>query len=137
MAEHSGTLDTVQDYITDTRTLLQDTVAPYRYDDASLLVALNSSLLEARRLRADLFVFQHGNRVPSYSSVSDEDVPIEPPFRLAFVYGTVAHALMRDQEDIEDVRATSFMNAFNSILTGSVAVSLTAPPGPGAPARRA
>ena len=47
------TLDTVQDYITDARVLLQDLISPYRYDDPSLLTALNVALLEARRLRAD------------------------------------------------------------------------------------
>ena len=40
-AQPNTTLDTVEDYITDARTLLLDTIAPYRYDDASLLVALN------------------------------------------------------------------------------------------------
>ncbi len=52
-------LDTVTDYISDARTLLQDTISPYRYDDPSMLVAFNVTLLEVRRVRADLFVFRH------------------------------------------------------------------------------
>jgi hypothetical protein len=45
-------------------------------------------------------------------------VPLEQPFRLAFVFGLVAHALTRDQEDVQDARATTFMNLFYDILLG-------------------
>lgn len=132
----SQALDTVQDYITDTRTLLQDLIQPYRYDDPSLLVAFNSMLLEARRIRADLFVQKWGIRVPYYGTVDDTQVDIEPQFRLAFVYGTVGHALLRDQEDIEDARATSFLSSFNSILNGPSGSTIVAPPTGGVPLRK-
>jgi hypothetical protein len=128
----NDTLETVSDYISDVRTLLQDTIQPYRYDDPSLLVAFNSTILEARRLRADLFIYWHGHdKVPSFNSNDNEEFHMEPPFRLAFVYGTVAHALMRDQEDIEDTRASTFMSAFNSMLIGTGAAAITTPPGHG------
>jgi hypothetical protein len=125
----STTLDTVEDYIADVRVLLQDNIQPYRYDDPSLLAAFNSSLLEARRIRADLFVYRHNEGVPNFSTVDSEEVHIEPAFRLAFVYGTVAHALMRDQEDIEDARASSFRAAFNTMLIGTGAAAIATPPG--------
>ena len=125
-----GVLDTVQDYLSDARTLLQDTVQPYRYDDPSLLVAFNTTLLEARRLRADLFVYSHGTeKMPAFTANNATEVDIEYPFRLAFVFGMVAHALMRDQEDISDARATGFMTAFNSMLTGTGAAAIMSPPG--------
>jgi hypothetical protein len=128
-----GTYDAVSDYITDARVLLQDNIAPYRYADSELLVALNTTILEARRLRPDLFVWVHGrHKVPSFSSNDSELVKIEPPFRLAFVYGIVAHALMRDQEDIEDQRASTFMSAFNTMLIGTGAAAIITPPGRGA-----
>jgi len=128
------TLETVSDYLTDARTLLQDTIQPYRYDDPSLLVAFNTTILEGRRLRPDLFVFNHGHdKVPSFNSNDSEEFNMEPPFRLAFVFGTVAHALMRDQEDIEDSRASTFMAAFTSMLIGSGASMIVAPPGRGTP----
>lgn len=127
-----STLATVEDYIDDVRVLLQDNRAPYRYDDTSLLAAFNETLLEARRIRADLFVYRHGHdHVPSYSTVDSEEVHIEPAFRVAFVYGTVAHALMRDQEDIEDARASAFRAAFNSMLIGTGAAAIVPPPGGG------
>lgn len=132
----SQALDTVQDYVSDTRTLLQDTIQPYRYLDTELLVAFNSMLLEARRIRADLFVTKWGIRIPYYPTVDDTQVDIEPQFRLAFVYGTVGHALLRDQEDIEDGRATSFLTSFNSILNGMSGASIVAPPAGGAPMRK-
>ena len=111
-------LDQVQDYISDTRTILLDTVAPFRYDDPSLLVAFNVALLEARRIRADLFVYA-GTTVPFYAANDATAVPMEQPFRLALVFGTVGHALTRDQEDVQDARATTFMGLFYNILLGT------------------
>lgn len=131
-----GVLDTVADYLSDTRTLLQDTVQPFRYDDVSLLVGFNTTLLEGRRLRPDLFVYSHGSeKMPAFAANNSTAVDIEYPFRLAFVFGTVAHALMRDQEDISDARASAFMNAFTSMLIGTGAAAIVAPPGkaPGPP----
>ena len=127
-------LSSVAGYIRDVRTLLLDKTKPYRYSDPSLLVAFNTALLEGRRLRPDLFVYRHGVKVPAYDSVSDEEVPIEDQFRLAFVYGTTAHALARDQEDVQDQRSNLFMSVFHDILIG---VRLTpiggGTPGPGSP----
>jgi hypothetical protein len=114
------TLNTVANYIADARTLLQDTIPPYRYADDSLLVGLNVALLEARRIRPDLFVFNilvHG-QVQAFSVVDDTYVAIEPPFRLALLHGMCGHALERDQEDVQDIRATTFLGLFNAGLIG-------------------
>lgn len=129
--DQSQTFDTVQDYIDDVRTLLQDEIAPYRYDDPSLIVAFNAMLLEARRIRADLFVTKWGAKIPHFTTVDNREVNLEPQFRLAFVYGIVAHALMRDQEDILDHRASSFMGAFNTMLAGVAGQAIVTPPGQG------
>ena len=128
-------LETVTNYIDDARVLLQDQVQPYRYDDPSLLTAFNVALLEGRRLRADLFVFWPTNTlagaVPFYSTNAAQAVPMEAPFRLAFLHGLVGHALERDQEDIEDQRAGAFLKIFNDILLGvrpsSIATGQAAP----------
>lgn len=111
-------LETVSDYLTDVRTLLLDSVAPYRYDDPSLLTALNVTILEARRLRPDLFVFRHHDKVPQFFTNDTSEFEMEPQFRLAFVYGVCAHALARDQEDVQDNRAATMMTAFRDILIG-------------------
>lgn len=129
-------LETVEGYIEDARTLLLDKIAPYRYSDDSLIAALNLSLLEGRRLRPDLFVFRHGGvRVPNYSGISGERVPIEEQFRLGFVYGLCAHALLRDQEDVQDLRSTLFMQTFQNILIGVKVPPMGAAgtPGPASP----
>ena len=124
------------DYVNDARTILLDTTVPPRYGDDDMLVALNVTLLEARRLRPDLFVYKHFNRVPMYGAVSGEAVPIEPQFRLPIVYGIVAHAMLRDEEDVPIERANSFLSKFQSMLTGimvgpSAPTRQTPPPGQG------
>src|SRR5208282_1079154 len=111
-------LDSVQSYVDEVRTLLLDRRSPHRYKDHEILTALNTSLAEARRLRADLFVYRHGNHVPYFTAISGEVVPIDTQFRLAFVYGIAGHVLERDDEDVQDVRAASFTSQFYSILIG-------------------
>lgn len=126
----STALLTITDYVTDARILLQDTIAPYRYSDASLVTAMNVTLLEGRRLRPDLFVYNCDNkgRVQALQGVDATVVNIEEPFRLAFLHGMVAHALTRDQEDVQDERAIAFLGVFNSILLGRSTVPRGAPP---------
>lgn len=118
----STALETITDYINDGRTLLQDTLAPFRYDDMSLVTAMNVTILEARRLRPDLFVYRkplpNQRGVQSFQANDGTQFDMEETFRLAFLYGLCAQALMRDQEDIQDERAATFLKAFNSILVG-------------------
>jgi hypothetical protein len=111
-------LDSVSDYVSDCRTLLQDMIAPYRYADADLVVAFNVTILEARRLRPDLFIYA-ADALPSFTAVDSTLFDMEYPFRLAFVYGICAHALARDQEDVQDSRSSSFMEVFNAMLLGT------------------
>ena len=111
-------LDSVESYVREVRTLLLDRRKPYRYSDSEILTALNTSLAEARRLRADLFIYRHGNHVPYFTAVSGDTVPIDTQFRLAFVYGIAGHVLERDDEDVQDVRANSFRGMFYDLLIG-------------------
>ena len=128
------TLGTVAKLIADARVLLQDRIPEYRYDDASLLAALNVTMLEASRIRADLFVYNFDVRgqVQAFSAVDDTVINIEPQFRLAILHGLVGHALERDQEDVQDARATTFLGLFNAGLTGRslMGVAGGTPPGP-------
>lgn len=115
----SQTYATVNAYITDVRVILQDTLSPYRYQDSELVTALNVSLLEVRRLRADIiFEGYDCDEIPTFTVNDDTPVCIEPTFRLAIAHGIAAHALMRDQEDIQDARATTFFGIFNDMLLG-------------------
>lgn len=116
------TLETVEDYISDARVLLQDTIAPFRYDDTSLLTGLNIAMMEGYRLRPDLFLFTprpRGTRpVPTFTTNDNTVVPIEFQFRNAFLHGMAGHALERDQEDVQDERAVLFLNIMTNLLTG-------------------
>src|SRR6188472_1915777 len=114
------TLNTVAGYISDARTLLQDVIPDYRYDDASMLVAMNVAMLEARRIKPELFVYnwEAGGQVQSFEEVDDTYVDIEPQFRLAILHGICGHALERDQEDVQDTRATAFLALFTQGLVG-------------------
>jgi len=128
------TLGKVQDLISDARTLLQDIVGTgYRYTDASLLVALNISLAEASRMRADLFVWNLRMRgqVPAFQAVDDTKVGLPVQFRLAMLHGICGHAMERDQEDYADSRATTFLNMFNQGLVGRNLGPVVGGAGPG------
>jgi len=118
----NSTLQTITDYINDSRVLLQDTLIPYRYQDADLVTAMNVTLLEGRRLRPDLFVYHRlvtgQSDVQSLIGNDGTQINIEPQFRLGFLYGMIAHALMRDQEDIQDERAGAYQKMFADTLLG-------------------
>lgn len=109
-------LVTITDYVDDTRTLLQDKISPYRYSDAELLVAMNVTLLDTRRLRPDLFLGDGTTTtlslIQSFAVLDTTVVNIEQGFRLAVLFGLCAHALARDQEDVQDARSAAFMKLF-------------------------
>lgn len=140
--------DIVGDYIDDSRTLLQDQIVPYRYATSDLINALNLTLMDVRRLRPDLMV-DYLDAVPQYewndlsstlvpgtdANFDDDDnptwtlwVPIEQSFRRAIVFGVVGHAMQRDQEDIEDERATARLLTFENILTEAKSTKGMSPP---------
>jgi hypothetical protein len=111
-------LMTVEQMIKGVRNLLLDKIRPYRYSDISLIAALNITLNDARRLRPDLFIDRYGIEVPQYEEVSGAVIPIEAQFRLPIEYGIAGHALLRDEEDIQDSRANTFILNYLNMLTG-------------------
>lgn len=111
-------LEKVSDYVTETRTLLQDTIAPFRYDDASIVRALNLTLQEVRRVRPDLIIYNRDPNPQYFTDDTDADVCIEQPFRQAVLNGVVGYTIERDQEDIEDARAAMFVATMRYMLTG-------------------
>lgn len=107
-------LETVQDYITAARALLQDTkTGAYRYDDFSFVLALNLSFLEMKRLRPDMFVRE--KVLPAYTtSALSAAVDLDPAYRMAALYYMCGHIQLRDDEATEDQRASIFLNKFTS-----------------------
>ena len=63
-------LEKVSDYITESRGLMQDEVAPYRYSDASIVGALNIAIGDAYRVRPDMWLNYYDATLPSYSAGS-------------------------------------------------------------------
>lgn len=112
-------LMTVESLIKGARTFLLDKVKPYRYDDPSLIASLNLAILEARRLRPDLFIMKYRIDPPQFDGISGQSLEVEPQFRLAFEYMTAGHALLRDQEDTQDARATTLLDAGEGVLLGA------------------
>jgi hypothetical protein len=110
------TLSTVQDYLTEARTLLQDLAVPYRYPDADLVRALNVGLLEARRVRPDMYIMSDGV-VPSYSESNPTAVvDVDQMYRSSLVYYVIGRAQLRDAEEDTDARAAALLNKFTSQL---------------------
>ena len=113
-------LETVEDYVAEARTLLQDLIEPYRYTDAELLSALNMTLLDVRRLRPDLFlgdgITTTLDEIEQFAAVNADEVDIEQQFRYAVLFGVCASALLRDSEDDTDQRAGKFLKLFRDKL---------------------
>jgi len=111
MAEALGT---VGQYLEEARRLLQDEVTPYRYPDDDLVDALNIGILEARRLRADLFLplFEIPWVDPSGTIDMAAPVSMDPMYRPALVYYIVGRAQLRDDESTTDQRASALLTKF-------------------------
>lgn len=111
-------LASVDGYVKGIRRLLQDKREPFRYTDNAIIAGLNLSILEAYRIRPDIFICRTGFNVPQYEQPSGDTVPIEMQFRVAIEYGAAAHILLSDEEDVQDSRANSFQEKAHDILVG-------------------
>lgn len=111
-------LETVGQYLEESRRLLQDEYTPYRYPQDDLIDALNIGLLEARRLRADLFLpaFTIPWFDPTLTGTTDlaVKVPLDPMYRQSLVYYMVGRMQLRDDESTVDARAASLMTKFTA-----------------------
>lgn len=113
-------LATVQDYVTEARALLQDEIGgSYRYPDADILRALNIGLLEARRLRPELF-FPFKDAIPTFVAVNTDPVAFDQQYRSALVYYIVGRMELRDSENDKDSRAGALLALFRAQLISAV-----------------
>jgi len=110
----TAALETVGQYLEEARRLLQDEDVPYRYPDDDLVDALNIGMLEARRLRADLFLplFDIPWVDPSGTIDMDTKITLDPMYRQSLVYYIVGRAQLRDDESTTDNRAGALMTKF-------------------------
>jgi hypothetical protein len=107
-------LETVGQYLEESRRLLQDEVVPYRYPDKDLVVAMNIGLQEARRLRADLFLplFEVPYVDASGTINTSAPVTLDPMYRSGLVYYVVGRIQLRDDEPTTDQRAGALLQKF-------------------------
>lgn len=113
-----ATLATVQDYVTEARVLLLDEVAPYRYTDPTLLMALNLAMMDIRRVRPDILIAQ--TTTPNFSAVDTTTVSLDEMYRIAVLYFIVGFSQIKDDEETSDARAGAFLQRFSQILTVGV-----------------
>lgn len=108
-------LELAADYIVSARELLQDEVTPYRYPEADFLRAIETGLLEIRRLRPDLFIGRFGTvlDVPS----ANTPIVLDTQYRSALLYYVAGRVELRDSEDSKDARASVLLNKFIGQLT--------------------
>jgi hypothetical protein len=105
---------TLQYFIDAARVLLLDTKLPYRYDEAELRLALDLALDEAFRIRPDIFIRNEVENI----MVADltYEIPIPRGYTSPFIYYIVGHAQLRDDEDVQDARASAMLGKFTSQL---------------------
>lgn len=105
---------TVNSVISEARAILKDTDSQLlRYSTADLVEYFNNALLEARRIRPDLFRAYIGQSVPSYTeSDLSSPFPIDEMFFPQFVHYVAGTAELRDDEFSVDARAVTLLNQF-------------------------
>lgn len=113
-------LDTVGAYVAQARELLQDTASVQRYATGSLRDALGFALMEARRLRPDLFTDGKVQAVDSFTADATA-VVIDQQYRMALIYYMIGHMMLRDEEESMQQLARAYKAQFGSQLV-SIAV---------------
>jgi hypothetical protein len=110
-------LETVANYVSEARVLLQDVVPTYRYSDVELVSNLNLAIMTARRNRPDLFLSV--TTIPQFIAsdiVNGTLFVMDPQYRVAFLFFMVGFAQLRDEEDTQDTRAAAFIGKFTQQL---------------------
>jgi len=104
----------------DARIILNDQVSELnpipRYTEAQLLSYARSALIEARRVRPDLFLSNLTTSFASYTVSST--IPISDDYLLAMVDYVVHRSELRDDEFAVDGRSAALYQKFKSGLLG-------------------
>jgi hypothetical protein len=116
-------LDTVVDYLAQARVLLQDKTYPPRYPDFELVEALNLGMMEARRMRPDIFLGDAPtlSTVPSIGA-TDPMSQVDVQYRVPLLYYMVGHAMQRDEEENNENRAIAYKQRFAGMLLSVAAI---------------
>jgi hypothetical protein len=102
------------------RHLVQDRVESYRHSDAKLVSYYNHALLEARRLRPDLFIANSGN-VTKYTTADiagNTAFPLDQSYLTAVAHYIAGMVMLEDDEFASDGRAMAVLQLYRSALLG-------------------
>lgn len=111
---------TFKQIIDDARVLLNDEVlfedTTPRYTEAQLLRFAQQALVDARRIRPDLFLANLTGAFPTYTA--DQTVPIPDEYFVPLVDYVVSRAELREDEFAMDGRASGLFQKFKAGLLG-------------------
>ena len=111
---------TFQNVMDDARVLLNDEITALnpdpRYTEAQLMSYARSALIEARRVRPDLFLSYLTTSFAAYTASST--IPISDDYLLPLVDYVVHRAELRDDEFAVDGRSATLYQKFKSGLLG-------------------
>jgi hypothetical protein len=111
---------TFQTVIDDARVLLNDEVSELnpdpRYTEAQLMGYARSALIEARRVRPDLFLSNLTTSFASYTAAST--IPISDDYLISLVDYVAHRAELRDDEFTVDGRSSILLQKFKAALLG-------------------
>ena len=114
-------MTTFQQILDDARVLLNDELdadgsnVP-RYTETQLMLYARQAIVEARRVRPDLFLSNLVGDFPALTAAST--VPIPETYHVPLVDYVVARAEMRDDEFAVDSRAATMFQKFKAGLMG-------------------
>jgi len=118
-------------YIATIRMLLQDFIAPYRYDDPTIVDSINTALAEMARIRPDIFLdlkyknrFKPGDTDDGYWEVPQNPttgaplnphniVPVPDKYYQPLCWYAAGWCQLFDVADTQDQRANAFLQKFN------------------------
>jgi hypothetical protein len=107
------------DLLAQIRTLLMDTdvsSGEYRYSSDSIVSNINMGMIEMYRIRPDIFL-ENNFQIPSFNDADlSQPLVIEQQFIPSLVYYAVGMTQLRDDEETQDARASSFLGKFSSML---------------------
>ena len=113
------TFATVGDLLDQIRTLLMDTdvsSGQYRYSSDSIVANINMGMIEMYRIRPDIFL-ENNFQIPVFNNADlSQPLVIEQQFVPSLVYYAVGLTQLRDDEETQDARASSFLGKFSSML---------------------
>jgi hypothetical protein len=126
----SYTTKLIDDAVAEARTLINDSMVPYRYTDQQVVTALNTALRDLYLFRPDAYIgnFTSGvlsnNPVPTYVAATDlgQNIAFPVDDRLFFspiTFYMAGRIELSDDEFTDNSRAAQLLSMFRNMLTGA------------------